>query len=60
MWILLSIFPELSHEDDVIEIIGCFTDIRYVSFCVLTAGSMHVLSTSVQLLVGLQMSYSGF
>jgi hypothetical protein len=31
MWILLSIFPELSSDGEVIEIIGCFTDIRYVS-----------------------------
>jgi PAS domain-containing protein len=30
MWILLSIFPELSDDGEVIEIIGCFTDIRYV------------------------------
>jgi hypothetical protein len=28
MWILLSIFPELSGDGEVVEIIGCFTDIR--------------------------------
>jgi hypothetical protein len=30
MWVLLSIFPELTEDGEVIEIIGCFTDIRYV------------------------------
>lgn len=29
MWILTSIFPELNDEGEVIEIIGCCTDIRY-------------------------------
>jgi hypothetical protein len=28
MWVLLSIFPELTDEGEVMEIIGCFTDIR--------------------------------
>jgi hypothetical protein len=32
MWIILSIFPELSDDGEVVEIIGCFTDIRYVPF----------------------------
>lgn len=31
MWVLLSIFPELTEDGEVIEIIGCFTDIRYVA-----------------------------
>lgn len=30
MWVLLSIFPEVTEEGEVMEIIGCFTDIRYV------------------------------
>jgi hypothetical protein len=32
MWVILSIFPELSDDGEVVEIIGCFTDIRYVPF----------------------------
>lgn len=31
MWVLTSIFPELNEEGEVIEIIGCYTDIRYES-----------------------------
>ncbi|KAH4000151.1 hypothetical protein HBI81_052540 [Parastagonospora nodorum] len=27
MWVLLSIFPELTEDGEVVEIIGCFTDI---------------------------------
>jgi hypothetical protein len=30
VWVLLSIFPELTDAGEVVEIIGCFTDIRYV------------------------------
>jgi hypothetical protein len=30
MWVLLSIFPELTEENEVVEIVGCFMDIRYV------------------------------
>jgi hypothetical protein len=29
MWVITSIFPELNEEGEVIEIIGCCTDIRY-------------------------------
>jgi hypothetical protein len=29
MWVITSIFPELNDEGEVIEIIGCCTDIRY-------------------------------
>lgn len=29
MWVLLSIFPELTDDNEVVEIVGCFTDIRY-------------------------------
>jgi len=29
MWILLSIFPELADDGEVLEIVGCFSDIRY-------------------------------
>lgn len=31
MWVITSIFPELNQEGEVIEIIGCCTDIRYAS-----------------------------
>jgi hypothetical protein len=31
MWVICSIFPELNDEGEVIEIVGCCTDIRYVS-----------------------------
>jgi hypothetical protein len=30
MWVICSIFPELTDDGEVLEIIGCFTDIRYV------------------------------
>jgi hypothetical protein len=30
MWVLCSIFPELTDDGEVLEIIGCITDIRYV------------------------------
>jgi hypothetical protein len=30
MWVLCSVFPELSDGGDVVEIVGCVTDIRYV------------------------------
>lgn len=29
MWVLTSVFPEVNDEGEVIEIIGCCTDIRY-------------------------------
>ena len=29
MWVITSIFPELNDEGEVLEIIGCCTDIRY-------------------------------
>ncbi|KAH7406739.1 hypothetical protein DE146DRAFT_607011 [Phaeosphaeria sp. MPI-PUGE-AT-0046c] len=32
MWVLLSIFPELTDEGEVMEIIGCFTDISQQKF----------------------------
>jgi PAS domain-containing protein len=30
MWVLCSIFAELSEDGEVVEIVGCITDIRYV------------------------------
>jgi len=27
MWVLLSIFPEVSEDNEVVEIVGCFADI---------------------------------
>lgn len=30
MWVITSIFPELDEDGEVVEIIGCCTDIRYV------------------------------
>jgi len=30
MWVITSIFPELDENGEVVEIIGCCTDIRYV------------------------------
>jgi hypothetical protein len=60
MWILLSIFPELSDEGEVVEIIGCFTDIRYVLFYVelhLISGSLDVLSLNFQPLICLHIFF---
>jgi hypothetical protein len=28
MWILLSIHPELTEDGEVLEVVGCFLDIR--------------------------------
>jgi PAS domain-containing protein len=33
MWVLCSIFPELTEDGEVLEIVGCITDIRYVHLC---------------------------
>jgi hypothetical protein len=33
MWILLSILPEFGDNNEIVEIIGCFSDIRYVLQC---------------------------
>jgi PAS domain-containing protein len=30
MWVICSIFPELTDDGEVLEIIGCITDIRYI------------------------------
>jgi hypothetical protein len=30
MWVLTSIFPEISEDGKMVEIIGCIIDIRYV------------------------------
>jgi hypothetical protein len=32
MWVLCSIFPELSEDGEVLELVGCVTDIRYVLY----------------------------
>ena len=36
MWVLTSIFPEVNDDGEVVEIIGCCTDIRYQT-------SIHIL-----------------
>jgi hypothetical protein len=42
MWIICSIFPELNDEGEVIEMIGCCTDIRYVRFRSFLFECLHV------------------
>ena len=41
MWVLLSAFPELTEDGEMLEIVGCFLDIRYVVLC---AGHMSRLT----------------
>jgi len=35
MWVITSIFPELNDKGEVLEIVGCCTDIRYGCPCTL-------------------------
>ena len=47
MWVLLSVYPELSDDGEVLEIVGCFTDIRFLLY-LFTENRMLMASNSQQ------------